>query len=143
MQRRSFLALSAIALPQFTPPVYAPQEAPSGVKVYEYTFLQSLAPKPDAAIEYITKNWFVMDEIAVKQGLMLNYSLFEASAESENWNIVVAVGYPTEQGYEAIVKEFEAIRKQHTKVLVNGKDLSGLAKIVGSRKLIPRVQSKR
>lgn len=69
---------------------------------------------------------------------MSSYQVFESPAEDDSWNVVVAVGYPTAKGYEAIAEKFEEIRKKHRKVLIGGKDLKELGKIVGSRKFYPR-----
>jgi hypothetical protein len=119
-----------------------PLSLPKTVKVYEYTFIKSLEAKPDKAIEYIVKNWFALDKIATEQGLLLEYNMFEANAEEKaEWNIVVAVGYPTEQGSDAIMEQFNKIRQQHKKVLVDSKEFKELATIVGSRKMFPQHQS--
>lgn len=120
------------------------QQFPSSknVQVYEYTFIKSHDAKPEKAIEYIVKNWFAMDKLAAEKGLLVEYNVFEANADAKaEWNIVVAVGYPTERGYEAIAEEFTAIRQQHKKILVDGKDFKDLATIVGSRKMFPKFQS--
>lgn len=83
-----------------------------------------------------------MDKLAAEKGLLVEYNVFEANADAKaEWNIVVAVGYPTERGYEAIAEEFTAIRQQHKKILVDGKDFKDLATIVGSRKMFPKFQS--
>lgn len=141
---RTFMLLCLVwlGIPYFAAFAQQTPTSQKAVKVYEYTFLKSLDPKPDKAIEYITKNWFAQDKIAAEQGLLLEYHVFEAEAdEKADWNIVVAVGYPTERGYEAIVEEFGKIRQQHKKILVDGKELKDLATIVGSRKLFPKSQS--
>lgn len=139
-----FVALSLAGLGITCVKAFAQQSSPpkATVKVYEYTFIKSLEAKPDKAIEYIVKNWFALDKIAAEQGLLLEYNVFEADAEEkEEWNIVVAVGYPTEQGSDAIMEQFNTIRQQHKKVLVDGKEFKDLAKIVGSRKMFPKYQS--
>lgn len=138
------LAISLISVGIPHRATFAQEQSPTKktVKVYEYTFIKSLEAKPDKAIEYIVKNWFALDKIAAEQGLLLEYNVFEASVEEKvEWNIVVAVGYPTEQGSDAIMEQFNKIRQQHKKVLVDGKEFKDLATIVGSRKLFPKYQS--
>jgi hypothetical protein len=39
------------------------------------------------------------------------------------------------------MEQFNTIRQQHKKVLVDGKEFKDLAKIVGSRKMFPKYQS--
>jgi hypothetical protein len=142
MNRRNFLTISGLIGVAFPALFLTSASAKTRIKVYEYTFLKSLDPKPDNLIRFIVVNWFAMDKIAVKKGLMVEYSVFEAPDESDSWNVAVAVGYPTENGYQAITDEFEKIRQKHQKVLIDGKDLKELGKVVGSRKFYPRATSK-
>lgn len=139
MYRRDFLAFGGFV--GFGLPTFLPTETKQLVKVYECTFLKSFDQQPDKLIRFLTENWFAMDKIAVEQGLIVNYSLFESPDDAEGWNVLVLVGYPSQTGYQAITQEFEKIRHKHQKVLIDGKDLKDLGKIVGSRKIYPRVRS--
>lgn len=142
MNRRNFLTIGGffgLTLPALFSTNAA---AKTKVEVYEYTFLQSFAEKPDDLIRFIVANWFAMDKIAVKKGLMVDYAVFETPDESATWNAATAIGYPTANGYQDIAAEFEKIRLKHKKVLIDGKDLKDLGKIVGSRKFYPRTASK-
>lgn len=141
MKRRNFLTLTGAAGLGLSAVFADKTSAKTRAKVYEYTFLKSVDAKPDALLKFIAENWFAMDKIAVKKGLMVSYSMFEVSGNAGDWNVVVAVGYSTEKGYEAIAAEFEKIRQQHKKVLIEGKDLRELGKIVGSQKFFPRTSS--
>ncbi len=142
MNRRNFLTFSGL-IGLALPAVFLTRaSAKTQIKVYEYTFLKSLDSKPDSLIRFIVANWFAMDKIAVKKGLMVEYSMFETPDEADSWNVAVAVGYPTENGYQAIAEEFEKIRQKHQKVLIDGKDLKELGKVVGSRKFYPRATSR-
>lgn len=146
MDRRHFISVGGLlcaGFPLLGGATFSAEAATkAAVKVYEYTFIKSIDPKPDDVIKSIIVNWFAIDEIAVKQGLMSNYAVFEVPTETEPWNVVVAVGYPTEKGYEDIVQEFEKIRSRHKSVLINDKACRELGRVVGSRKFFPRGGSK-
>lgn len=49
------------------------------------------------------------------------------------WDILIAVTYRAEKGYDEIQTEFEEIRALHKRVLIDGLDFSDLGKII-SRK---------
>ncbi|MBC7922409.1 MAG: hypothetical protein H7Z75_15120 [Ferruginibacter sp.] len=111
----------------------------SVIAVWEYTYLKSFDGQHEQLLRFIEKNWFAMDSIASRQGLMVDYELFETGEkETGDWNVVVAVAYPSRNGYEAIEEKFESIRRGHVKVLIEGKDLAQLGRIVLSQKLYPR-----
>lgn len=103
--------------------------------VEEWTFLRSLDPEPAALVAFIEANWFAMDRIAVARGLFSHYALYHATerADPGDWNIVVVVGYPDARGYDGVREPFEAIRRAHVPVLIDGKDLNALGRIIGTR----------
>lgn len=125
--RRDTLALGLLL-----PAGSASAAATGRTRLYELTYLQSLDPNPAALIRFIEQNWFAMDAEAVRQGLMTSYSLLRG--EDPQWNLVCAVGYPDPAGYAGIDAQFEAIRKAHRTVLVDGKGLKELGRITGNRK---------
>lgn len=101
----------------------------------EYTFLKSTPGEREALKKFIVANWFKMDAIAAERGLMSAYEVLDSGDDAEPWNVVVAVTYMNRAGYEGIAPEFEKIRRDHKKVLIDGKDFKDLGKIVMSRKL--------
>jgi hypothetical protein len=103
--------------------------------VWECTYLKALPGHKQNLAEFIRRNWFAMDSAAVAQGLMTGYKLLENSDSNAEWDFVVAVGYPQREGYNGVVAGFEKIRSQHKTVLVQGKRLGELGKIVKSDKL--------
>jgi hypothetical protein len=66
---------------------------------------------------------------------MISYELLDSGNDDDTWNIVVAVSYKNSLGYEGIASDFEKIRKAHSVILIDGKGLADLGKIVQSRKL--------
>jgi hypothetical protein len=84
-----------------------------------------------------------MDRIAREQGLMDAYSLLVAPAGAADWDVLVAVTYPDARGYAGIAEAFERIRKAHATVLVGGKDLRQLGRIVDSRRLLEAASESR
>ncbi len=104
-------------------------------RAVEYTFLQSAPGQREALKKFIVANWFAMDDVAIAKGLMESYQLLDSGQDADAWNVVVAVTYKNRAGYEGITTEFENIRRTHKPVLVDGKSLKDLGKIVMSRKL--------
>jgi hypothetical protein len=104
-------------------------------RAVELTFLKSNPGERERLKAFLKANWFAMDEVAVEQGLMSSYRLLDSGSDEGEWNLIVAVSYPDQGGYESIAERFEAIRKAHKMVLIDGKNLSQLGRIVESKKL--------
>lgn len=114
------------------------QELPRGERAVEMTFLRSHADDPASVVEFIRRNWFVLDEEAKQQGLISRYEVFAELRGDKPWNVVVIVRYAHPDGYEAVRDQFEAIRTRHTPVVVDGAtDVRELAQIVETRRLQP------
>jgi hypothetical protein len=78
-----------------------------------------------------------MDRIAVERGIMASYQQLIAAGDGAPWNVVVIVGYPGAGGYREIAPQFEEIRAAHKPILVEGKGLAELGRIVETRRLAP------
>lgn len=141
--RRKGITLGFLGISSLPLPANAAQAAglaaglAAGTKVFEHTLLKA---KPGLRAElgkYITTNWFAMDEKGVEQRIFTSYWLLEESSENSAWDYVVVVGYPTELGYDdpRTKTAFDAIRKAHVEVKINGKGLRELGDIVGSHRL--------
>jgi hypothetical protein len=85
---------------------------------------------------FLKKNWLAMDKIATEQGLFKQYHLLENNDASLGWDFTVVVQYKDEKGYEGVKTEFEKIRQAHQRVLVNGKVMAELGKIVKSEEFL-------
>jgi hypothetical protein len=113
------------------------------VRAVEMTYIQAKPGKREQMKRYLIENWFVLDEAAVKQGLMHSYRLLDTGEDAKPdtksdvkaWNIIVISSYRDEKGYEAIKSEFETIRKSHRKVLIDGLDFRDLGQVVNSHQL--------
>lgn len=99
----------------------------------EMTFL--LANPGDRAhlVEYIERNWFAMDAIAAKQGLMGDYRVLHTGSDEGPWKVLVEVTYRDRCGYVGVREAFERIRAEHREVLVDGRRLRELGRIVDSK----------
>ena len=98
-----------------------------------HTYLRALPGKRAALISYIERNWFVMDHIGIEQGLFTSYALLERADDTEaDWDVIVAVGYPTAQGHDApgVADAFKQIRAAHRETKVDGLGLKELGVIV-------------
>lgn len=101
---------------------------------WTFTYLKANKGQKDNLRVYLEKNWFVMDNLAVKQGLFNDYELIENANKDENseWDFIVAVEYFTSGTYADIAEKFEIIRKEHKTVNVNNLGFKDLGKIVKS-----------
>jgi hypothetical protein len=112
-------------------------------RAVELTFLKSNPGDREKLKQFIVNNWFVIDEIAVKQGLMSAYTILDTGDDTGDWNLIVKVTYPNEKGYDGIQEEFNKIRQAHKTILVDGKGLRDLGRIVSSKKTFEDVVSAR
>lgn len=131
----NFILLTVFCLCMPTLTVVAQTNAvpPSKNYSYSFTYLKAKPGERDNLKQFIIRNWFAMDSIAVRQGLLNAYQLFENQhADSMQWDFTVVVTYPTPRGFEAIADQWPAVVKQHQKVLVNGKDFKDLGRVTGS-----------
>ena len=97
------------------------------------TYLRAAPGKRAALIAYIERNWFAMDQIGIEQGLFTSYSLLERADDTiADWDVIVAVGYPTILGHDApgTADAFRKIRAAHRETKVDGLGLAELGSIV-------------
>lgn len=98
-----------------------------------HTYIRAAPRKRAALIAYIKQNWFAMDRAGIEQGLFTSYSLLERADDSDaDWDVIVAVGYPTAQGHDApgVADAFKSIRAAHREIKVDGLGLAELGTIV-------------
>lgn len=105
------------------------------LRAVELTFLKATPGNRENLKEFIVRNWFAMDKIAVEQGLMKEFKVMDTGSDDGDWNVLVSVTYRDARGYEGITVEFEKIRAKHKVVLVSGKRMAELGAVVDSRKL--------
>ena len=104
---------------------------------WTYTYLKAKDNQRDNLKEYILQNWFVMDSIAVQNGLFNDYRLFSnvASETNSDWDFVVAVEYFTTGTYADIAEEWETIRSNHQIIPIKGYSFSELGMVIRSENL--------
>ncbi|MDJ0919056.1 MAG: hypothetical protein QNJ05_14955 [Woeseiaceae bacterium] len=108
---------------------------------WTFTYLKATQGNRESVKQFVEKNWFVMDEVAVERGLFKSYRLIENITESgsrgeSEWDFIVAVEYFEDQSYADIQQEFEEIRSEHQTVLIDGKTLRDLGSIVRSERVL-------
>lgn len=106
----------------------------------QYWTLTYIKANPQLKAElksFLVKNWFAMDSIAVVNGLINSYELYEnQDNENPDWDYIVAVEYYSKNGYDEIVEEFEEIRKSHKTVKINNMDFKDLGKFVKTESVL-------
>jgi hypothetical protein len=105
--------------------------------VWGFTYLKATPNNQKKLREFLYKNWFAIDQIAVEKGLLKEYHLFENQEPDQvEWDILIVVKYKDEKGYDGIQTEFEEIRTLHKRVLIDGLGFSDLGKIISSKTLL-------
>jgi hypothetical protein len=140
--RHSLIWLVAInALIAVWPAIAETVEAANSppTRAVELTFLKSLPGQRENLRRFLVANWFAMDAIAVKQGLMTGYAVMQTETDDGLWDTLVAVTYTDARGYAGIAEAFERIRSAHKTQLIEGKPLAELGRIVDSKKLLEEI----
>ena len=104
-------------------------------RAVELTFLKSNPGQREQLKSFIVQNWFVMDKIAQNQGLMRAFTVMDSGTDEGPWNVIVAVTYPNDKGYDGIVEAFDKIRRAHTVVRIEGKTLRELGSIIETKRM--------
>lgn len=104
--------------------------------LWTFTYLKAAEGQKENLKIFLQKNWLAMDQRATEQRLLRQFHLLEINDASKDWDLVVVVQYQNEKGYEGIKTEFEKIRQAHQRVLVDGKGMPELGKIVKSEELL-------
>lgn len=110
-------------------PATAPVEAGF---VTTHTYLAATPGRRAALARFVIANWFAMDAIAVEQGLFRSYRLLENPAAGEDWDLIVEVVYNDACGYACVAERFEAIRRAHATVAIDGETMPALGRVVRS-----------
>lgn len=109
------------------------QSAATTSRAVELTFLKSNPGERENLKRFIVANWFAMDKVAKAQGLMDAFTVVDTGSDDGAWNVMVGVWYRDARGYAGIRDAFEAIRRAHLTVLIDGKGLRELGAIVDSK----------
>jgi hypothetical protein len=103
--------------------------------LWTFTYLKATEGQKADLKLFLEQNWLAMDKIATAQGLFKQFHLLENNDASKDWDFTVVVQYQNEKGYEGVKVEFEKIRQAHKRVLINGKGMGELGKIVKSEEM--------
>jgi hypothetical protein len=139
LSRRQSMALGAIGLSAVAIPGSASAAVGNvpGTKLYEHTFLKAKEGLRAQLGLFISANWFPMDQKGLEQGIFTSYWLLEETGNNAAWDYVMVVGYPQDQGYgdQRTAEAFQAIRKAHVEVKIDGKGMRELGDFVGNHRL--------
>jgi len=113
-------------------------------KTWTYTYLKAVDGQKEGLKEYLKKNWFVMDSIAVRQGLFNDYELIEnvSKDDSSSWDFIVAVEYFTAGTFSDIAGKWQEISRAHQVVNVDGRGFGELGRIIRSEDVQKRTEIK-
>ena len=114
-----------------------PMEQKEWENTWTYTYLKAKEEQRENLKQFVIKNWFAMDSIAVRKGLFNDYRLLENQDQSTDaeWDYIVAVEYYTKGGYADIQAEWQEVRKNHTTVLIDGYSFPELGGVIKSETL--------
>ena len=138
MRETSRWAWGMVLALAFTASNAVAQTAPSkATSVYEHTTLKAKPGRRDALRRYIAANWFVMDQKGFEQGIFTSYWLLEDTETDGSWDYMMVVGYPQPLGYSdaRTIAKFQAIRRAHDEIKIDGLGLGDLGSIVENRRV--------
>lgn len=107
---------------------------------WTHTYLKAKPGSRQALRAFVEQNWLVMDAQAVAQRLFKGYQLLENAGADTSYDFVVAVAYFDTSAYAGVAAAFEQIRRQHRKVLIDGRDFPQLGAVIRSSRLIERAR---
>ena len=142
LSRRALPGLGLMALAGSTAVRAAGPAASARPQAIVHTYLQALPGRRADLAKFIELNWLVMDRRGIAQGIFSHAVLLDVAETSvgdaaERYDFVMEVGYLTPGGYPDVETKFTAIRKAHKTVLVDGRGLGELGRILGERLLRP------
>lgn len=126
------LATAPPASPAASTEAAAPALAAAGPPVTTHTYLAATPGRRDALARFIVANWFEMDRVAVAQGLFRGYRLLQNPRPDGDWDLIVEVVYNDACGYPCVAARFDAIRRAHATVPVDGLAMKDLGRVVRS-----------
>jgi len=105
---------------------------------WTYTYIKAKEGQRENLKEFLEKNWFALDSIAVQQGLFNDYRLIRNNdtALDTKWDYIVAVEYFTRGTYADIEAGWLKIKQNHKTTPVAGKTFLDLGSIVDSQELV-------
>jgi hypothetical protein len=137
--RRNALALAGLpAMMALCGAGAAHAKSPSpSTQMLEQTYLKAKPERKEALARYIELNWFVMDKLGMQAGIFTSFDLLAAIDDNKDWDLVMVVGYPQDQGFSdpKARDTFMAIRQAHVEVKVDGLGLKELGDIVQHHRL--------
>ena len=129
------VALAAGATAHATPDPSGRHAAQAPVTTH--TYLKARPGQEARLAAFIRANWFAMDAIAVQRGLFRSYRLLANTDDGGDWDLLVEVVYNDACGYACVAEAFEAIRRAHLTVPVDGMQMPELGEVVRSEALQP------
>lgn len=126
MRNLFFVFLITISLSVYSQPTL------NNKTIWTFTYLKANDGLRADLKAFLQQNWLAMDKQATELGLFKQYHLLENNDSTKVWDFVIVVQYRDAKGYEGVKVEFDKIRQAHQRVLIDGKAMAELGKIVKS-----------
>lgn len=125
---------SAAQPPQ--PPADTPQRTG---QVWRLTYLKANPGEVERLAAYISRNWFVMDSAARRDGRIVDYQLLRGSPADTSWDLLeITVFADSLQDAAADSIYATVYRPRHRVTLIDGKPFSALGRIAASTRTVWR-----
>lgn len=106
---------------------------PPSEGIWQFTYLKALSGKVEQLAKFIESNWFTMDKRARAAGHLEDYVLLRGTPADTTWDLLEITTYRDSLQHARIDSLFRVVyRPQHQVVMIDGRDLSGLGRIVAS-----------
>ena len=105
-----------------------------GAPVISITYFRATTGDVESLRESIRKNVFSMDQRAVQAGAMKGAHLLTRGTTPGDWDVAIVDEYSDRCQLERVSEAFREISASHVPVLVNGKRLQELGRVVRSQR---------
>lgn len=144
--RPFFFAITAIgvgAVGSWASSARAPRPSvstpPRTGQVWQLTYLKARPGEVDRLATFISRNWFVMDSAAQRDGRIVDYQLLRGTPADTSWDLLeITVFADSLQEAQADSIYATVYRPRHRVTLIDGKPFSALGRITGSTRTVWR-----
>lgn len=132
---RRLVAALLVALGAGTAPDHlAAQQAPEAV--WQFTYLKALPGRVADLERFLDANWFAMDRRAVAAGHLVDFQLLRGTPADSSWDLLEITVFRDSLQHAQADSVYRTIyRPAHARVLIDGRGLPELGRIVRSETL--------
>lgn len=108
----------------------------SSNQIWQLTYLKALPGRQPELEQFLDANWFAMDRRAVAGGHLVDFQLLRGTPADTTWDLLEITVYRDSLQHAQVDSVYRTIyRPSHVRVLINGRGLPELGRIVRTETL--------